>query len=86
LVAARNCAQALAGRLNARLAAVNEQPNFDQPMGWGPHNDQYIVSARATNGIQSRQMVCTVDRYGQVLSLHRPAPTDTMPLIGTSSR
>ena len=85
-VAARNCAQALASHLNARVAAVNEQPNFELPTAWGPHSDQYIPTARAANGTQSWPMVCTVDRDGRVLSLLRSAPVDTLPLINSASQ
>jgi hypothetical protein len=85
-VAAHNCAQAFATRLDAHLAAVNVQPNLQSPLSWAPHNEQYILTARAPHEIQGRLMVCTVDRYGQVLSLNRPAPTDTLPLLDAPSQ
>ena len=86
-LAARNCAQALASRMNTRLAGVDEQPNFLPPLGGAAlaHNAQYVLTAQTLNGQRHRVMLCTVDRNGQVVSLHRPAPVDTLPLLGTAS-
>lgn len=88
-LAARNCAQALANRMNTRLAWVNEQPNFGTPLGpstsSSPYHEQYVLTAHTRNGERQRVMLCTVDRYGQVVSLQRPAPVETLPLLGTAS-
>ncbi|MGH8141805.1 MAG: hypothetical protein ACREU2_04715 [Steroidobacteraceae bacterium] len=88
-VAVQNCAQALATHLSARLAAVNEQPDFSVPIGHTQGAAQYILTARAArapHGTPTGPMVCTVDRHGQVVSLRHPASTDTMPLLGTASQ
>ncbi len=85
-VAEQNCAQALANRLHVRLAAVNDQPNLEPPLGSPQHPDQYILTAQARNGAQSHAMVCTVDRDGRVVSLRRTAPVDTLPLLNAASQ
>lgn len=72
-VAAQNCAQALANRMHARLAAVHSQPTFAYPP-LSVQNNQYILTAHDLRGAQSTPMVCTFGREGQVLSLHRVAP------------
>lgn len=82
---AQNCAEALASRMHVRLAAVNEQPNLQAQLPGSPHPVQYILRAQAPNGAQSRTMVCTVNRRGRVVSLHRTAPVDTLPLLDTAS-
>jgi hypothetical protein len=79
-VAVNNCAQALASRLDVHVAALNEQPNMMAPLGSAMHRDQYVLTAQARNGT-SQRMVCTVDSDGQVLSLHRPAAANTLPLL-----
>lgn len=85
-VAAHNCAEALASRLDARLAGVNVQRTIEFPIstsGWV--SDQMIVTARSAAGINSGPMVCRYDNHGRVISLHRPAPVDDMPLIDGST-
>jgi len=75
--AAQNCAQALATRLNARLAAVHQQPNFTYPP-FTVQDNQYILHAREADGRQSAPMVCTVNRQGRVVSVHRLAPIQAL--------
>lgn len=74
-IAAQNCAQALASRLHARLARVDDQPNL-RPAPWRgwPVANQLIVRAYSNSGRRSIPMVCTYDEYGRVVSLHRPTP------------
>jgi len=89
-LAARNCAQALAQRLNAHLARVDDEPNLAMPFAAAPapHQDQYILTVRPIRGVQTEgtPMVCTVDRNGHVTSLHRTAAAETMPLIDAASQ
>ncbi|HTT06238.1 MAG TPA: hypothetical protein VMF64_13210 [Steroidobacteraceae bacterium] len=71
-VAVDNCAQALASRLHAHLAAVHQQPNFYYPL-IPSRDNQYVLTAQENRGAAPIPMLCTVDRHGQVMSLHRVA-------------